>query len=268
MCKLYGVTRGGYYAWRNRGQSRRDKEDSGLFKSIQKIYKSSRGIYGSPRVHDALLKKGFRIGRKRVERLMRNGGLKGRCAQVYRTKKRGNQYCKLDIPNTSLNVVPTKPDQVWVGDITYLKAGGRYRYCAVIMDKYSRRIIGWSISKYKDLSLTMSALNHAVLNRPTAKGVIFHTDRGSEYGAYAIRNRLAGLGFIQSMNRPGGKLIDNIHMESFFHSMKAEGIHGNSFADVKSVAQYVYNYIPFYNNKRTHSALNYMTPLEYEMKPV
>lgn len=115
----------------------------------------------------------------------------------------------------------------------------------------------------------MSALNHAVLNRPTAKGVIFHTDHGSEYGDYAIRNRLAGLGFIQSMNRPGGKLIDNIHhMESFFHSMKAKGIHGNSFADVKSVAQYIYHYIPFYNNKRTPSALNYMTPLEYEMKPV
>jgi transposase InsO family protein len=268
MCKLYGVTRGGYYAWRSRGQSQRDKEDSKLFRAIEKVYKSSRSIYGSPRIHDALQKKGFRIGRKRVERLMREGGLKGSCARVYRSKKRGNQYCNIDIPNASLRVIPTKPDQVWVGDITYLKAGGRFRYCAVVMDKYSRRIIGWSISKYKDLSLTMSALNHAVLNRPGAKGVIFHTDRGSEYGANAIRERLAGLGFIQSMNRAGGKLTDNAHMESFFHSMKAEGIHGNTFADGRSIAQHVYRYIPFYNSKRVHSALNYMTPLEYEKQAV
>jgi transposase InsO family protein len=136
------------------------------------------------------------------------------------------------------------------------------------MDKYSRRIIGWSISKYKDLDLTMAALNHAILNRPEAKSVIFHTDRGSEYGANAIRNRLAERGFIQSMNRPGGKMTDNAHMESFFHSMKAEGIHGATFADTKAVAQHVYRYIPFYNSKRKHSALNYMTPLEYEQKAV
>ena len=224
--------------------------------------------YGSPRIYDALLKKGIRIGRKRVEQLMRQGGLKGRCAQVYRSKKRGNQYCNIGIPNTSLQVVPTKPDQVWVGDITYLKAGGRFRYCAVVMDKYSRRIIGWSISKYKDLSLTLSALNHAIMNRPTAKGVIFHTDRGSEYGANALRNRLAEVGFIQSMNRPGGKLTDNAHIESFFHSMKSEWIHGNSFADPQAVARKVRSYIPFYNNKRKHSSLGYMTPLEYEQKSV
>jgi transposase InsO family protein len=264
MCRLYGVTRSGYYGWRSRGQSKRDKEDSKIFKAIEKIYKASRGTYGSPRIFDALMKKGFRISRKRVERLMRQGGLKGRCAQVYRTKKRGNQYCKIDIPNTCITVTPTKPDQVWVGDITYLKAGGRFHYCAVVMDKYSRRIIGWSLSRYKDLSLTMSALNHAIRNRPQAKGVIFHTDRGSEYGAQGIQQRLAEAGFIQSMNRPGGKLTDNAHMESFFHSMKAETIHGRTFADAKSVAQNVYHYIPFYNSKRLHSALNYMTPLEYE----
>ena len=112
----------------------------------------------------------------------------------------------------------------------------------------------------------MSALNHAVLNRPEAKGVIFHTDRGSEYGAQAIQQRLAGLGFIQSMNRPGGKLTDNAHIESFFHSMKSEWIHGNSFADPQAVARQVRSYIPFYNNKRKHSALGYMTPLEYELQ--
>lgn len=119
---------------------------------------------------------------------------------------------------------------------------------------------------YKDLSLTMSALNHAVLNRPDAKGVIFHSDRGSEYGAVAIRERLTELGFIQSMNRPGGKLTDNAHIESFFHSMKSEWIHGNSFADPETAARQVRSYIPFYNNKRKHSALGYMTPQEYELQ--
>jgi transposase InsO family protein len=264
MCSLYGVTRAGYYAWRRRGQSQRDKEDSRIFQAIAKIYKTSRGIYGSPRVQDCLRKQGIRVGKKRVERLMRNGGLKGRCARVYR--RRGNQYTRISIPNSSLDVVPTRPDQVWVGDITYLKGGGRWQYCAVVMDKYSRRIIGWSISKYKDMRLTMSALNHAVLNRPGAKGVIFHTDRGSEYGANAIQERLAGLGFIQSMNRQGGKLTDNAHMESFFHSLKSEWIHGNAYASPQAVAKQVRSYIPFYNSKRNHSALGYMTPLAYDQK--
>jgi len=195
---------------------------------------------------------------------MRNGGLKGRPAKTYR--KKGNQYTKATIANNSLDVVLTKPDQVWVGDITYLKGGGGHRYCAVVMDKYSRRIIGWSISKFRDMRLTMSALNHAVYNRPQAKGVIFHSDRGAEYGADAIQERLAGLGYIQSMNRPTAKFTDNAYMESFFHSMKAECIHNVKFSDSEAVARQVRSYIPFYNSKRKHSALGYMTPLEYEQK--
>ncbi|WP_328747909.1 IS3 family transposase [Geomonas anaerohicana] len=264
MCKFFGVSRCGYYAWRSRGRSDRDREDQLLFKEIKRIHKSSREIYGSPRVHVALKEKGFRIGKKRIERLMRSGGLKGRSARLYR--KKGNQYTKAPIANNSLDVVPTRPDQVWVGDITYLKGGGRFRYCAVVMDKYSRRIIGWSISKFKDMRLTMSALNHAVYNRPKAKGVIFHSDRGAEYGAEAIQARLAELGYIQSMNRPTAKFADNAYMESFFHSMKSECIHRINFSDPESVARKVRSYIPFYNNKRKHSALGYMTPLEYEQK--
>src|SRR4029453_3790483 len=132
------------------------------------------------------------------------------------------------IPNRQLDRLATGPDQVWVGDITYLKVGGAWGYLAVVMDRYSRRVLGWSLGPRKDARLTLRALNHAVGHRRPGPGVIFHSDRGVEYAAYAFRRRLAALGFVQSLNPPrAGR--DHAHIASFFHSLKSDAVHGIRF---------------------------------------
>ena len=178
---------------------------------------------------------------------MRRMELKGRCGRIYHSQRRVsvNRFFN-GIPNRSLERVATGPNQVWVGDITYLKAGGQWRYLAVVMDKYSRRILSWSLSARKDAWLTLRALNRAVARRRPATGLIFHSDRGIEYGAFVMRRRLAHLGIVQSMNRPEAKMTDNALMESFFHSMKAEGVHGRTFPDQQRLDQHVNHYMPFY----------------------
>lgn len=187
----------------------------------------------------------------------------GRSARIYLKKAKLRKYFS-GIPNHSRGVALSRPNQVWVGDITYLKVAGHWRYLAVVMDKYSRRIVGWKFGRSKNLDLTRGAFDQAVAERQPPPGLIFHTDRGTEYGALAFRDRLAELGFIQSMKRLGGKLADNIHMESFFHSMKAEGVHGVTFRDGRSASGFVRSYMPFYNERRLHSSLDYMAPAEFE----
>jgi len=264
MCHFFGVSRSGYYAWKERKPSKRQQEDAELVKRICRIHKKSRGIYGSPRIHKALHKEGIYIGRNRVIRLMRSQGLKGRSASLYWKKAKLHKYFS-GIPNRSRQVDLNKPDQVWLGDITYLKAARKWHYLAVVMDKFSRRIVGWKFGSRKDSELTMAALNQAIAKRKPKRGLVFHTDRGTEYGALVFRDRLDELGHIQSMNRPTAKMIDNAHMESFFHSMKADGVHGITFTDNIEAADFVREYIPFYNEERLHSSLGYMTPEEFEV---
>jgi putative transposase len=222
MCRLYGVTRAGYYAWRSRERSERERQDETLAAQIRAIHRESRGLYGSPRVHQALRKRGHRVGENRVARLMRRHAIKARVATMRYTSP-GMQRYYVAIPNGQLDLKLERPDQVWVGDITYLKVGPIYRYLAVVMDRYSRRVIGWSYGRRKDVKLTLRALNSAVRARRPGSAVVFHTDRGLEYGAQTFKERLAELGFVQSMNRPG-KMTDNAFIESFFHSMNAEVI--------------------------------------------
>jgi putative transposase len=154
-------------------------------------------------------------------------------------------------------------DEVWVGDITYLRVNGSWRYLAAVMDRYSRRIIGWALGPNKDAKLTMRALDNAISNRGTRAGLIFHTDRGIEYAAYDFRTRLAALAIAQSMNRPG-RPTDNAHMESFFHSMKSDVIHAVSFDNEHELRKVIRGYIDFYNRRRLHSALGYRSPVDYE----
>ena len=193
---------------------------------------------------------------------MREGGLRARAAKLYRAIP-GLHAFFTSVPNRQLDRLTTSPDQVWVGDITYLKVGHTWRYLAVVMDRYSRRIVGWSMSGHKDAGLTLAALNHAVFNRRPPPGLLFHSDRGIEYAAYAFRARLAALGFVQSMNRPR-EVTDNAHMESFFHSMKTDVVHGVSLASQDDVDRLLRSYIPYYNRVRLHSGLGYRSPVDYE----
>jgi putative transposase len=264
ICALYDVTRAGYYAWRRRGPSARKRQDGAVLEQIQAIFARSRGTYGSPRIHRALAASGVRVSHRRVARLMREAGLRARALKLYR-RLPGLHGFFTNIPNRQFACFATAPNQVWVADITYLKVGAAWRYLAVVMDRYSRRIIGWSLSASKDALLTLAALNHAVRNRRPRPGVIFHSDRGVEYAAYAFRDRLAALGFVQSMNRPR-EITDNAHMESFFHSMKSDTVHGFTFATAEDLAQLLRSYIPYYNGVRLHSGIGYASPIDYEIR--
>ena len=262
MCRLYGVTRAGFYAWRDRGLSPRAQENAALVKRIAQIHQSSRRLYGSPRVHHALQTNGVRVSENRVARLMRDHGIRARVSTLRYTVPNMKRFFG-SLPNRQYEHPAAELNQVWVGDITYLKVGTIYRYLAVVMDRCSRRIVGWAFGRQKNVVLTLRALNHAVGNRRPPPGLIFHTDRGIEYAANAFRERLAQLNITQSMNRPG-KVTDNAFMESFFHSMKSETIHGCSFTEDSQMISVLRSYIPFYNRSRIHSSLNYMPPATYE----
>jgi putative transposase len=262
LCARHGVTRGGYYAWRRRRVSAHDRHDERLSVRTQAIFDASDGTYGSPRIHAALQQAGFRVGRKRVARLMREAGLKGRVARIYR-RTEGTRRFFAAIPNRVMDLQTTAPNQIWVGDVTYLKSGKEWRYLAVVMDRHSRRILGWSLGGKRDLPLTLAALNRALRRQRSVDQLIFHSDRGAEYAAYAYRARLAALGITQSMKRPR-ELGDNAFIESFFHSMKADAIHACRFDHDRELQGAISAYIRRYNRSRLHSGLGYRSPIDYE----
>jgi len=262
MCRLYGVTRAGFYAWCSRERSERERQNAQLAERIRIVHRDSRGIYGSPRVYQALRQRGCRASENRVARVMRTHGIKARVATIRYTNPALQRFFA-STRNEQLDVNLKAPDQVWVGDITYLKVGSIYRYLAVVMDKYSRRVLGWAYGKRKDVALTLRAMDRAVRYRKPRRGLIFHTDRGIEYAAGAFKARLAELGITQSMNRPG-KVTDNAYIESFFHSMKTDIVHGLVFTEDRQIESAVRSYVPFYNGIRLHSSLNYVSPATYE----
>jgi len=266
LCDWLDVSPSGFYAWNNREASKRFQEDQQLLKHITRIYWKSDGRYGSPRVFKALQKQGIRVGRKRVERLMREAGLKGRVVRVTRRQPglkrfqaRGeNLLRKLDKP-TAIN-------QVWVADVTYLKVNGQWQYLATVMDLYSRRIIGWSLSSTRTTTLTRAAMQYALKKRNHPKGVLLHTDRGIEYTGKEFQKLLDEHEFKHSLNRPG-HCTDNAFMESFFHSLKAELIRGTVYHRVMQLRQALVKYInKFYNSVRLHSGLDYLAPIEFEQR--
>ena len=264
MCRVYGVTRAGFYAWRSRGPSLREQQNATLAQRIKQVHQASRGTYGSPRVFRKLQQQGVSVSENRVAKLMQSHGIKGRWATLRYTSPNMKKFFG-SLPNQQYEHPAAVPDQVWVADITYLKVGSIYRYLAVVMDRCSRRIIGWAFGQQRNVVLTLRALNHAVAKRRPPPGLIFHTDRGIEYYANAFRERLAQLQITQSMNRPG-KVTDNAFMESFFHSMKADVIHGNKFSEDSQMLSVLRSYIPFYNHSRMHSSLNYVSPAKYEIQ--
>jgi len=262
MCRVYGVTRAGFYAWRSRERSERERQNAALVERIRAAHQASRGTYGSPRIYRALRKQGLRVGENRIARLMREHSIRARVATIRYTNPALQRFFGA-ARNEQLELQLRSSDQVWVGDLTYLKVGAIYRYLAVVMDKFTRRVLGWAYGKRKDVALTLKALNRAVRSRRPSRGLIFHTDRGVEYAADAFKERLAELGIIQSMNRPG-RVTDNAYIESFFHSMKSDIVHGLVFTDDRQIERELRAYVPFYNRTRLHSSLNYVPPATFE----
>ncbi len=263
MCALVGVTPAGFYASRARQSSRRSIEDARLKEQIDVIYQKSQRLYGSPRVTCQLRIEGVAAGRRRVARLMRQERIEGRSARTHRRSRVRQKAFFRRFPNTARHVILTAPNQVWVGDVTYIRVAGRWRYLAVVMDKYSRRVLGWSVSHHRNSALTRQALRNALRRRKPPAGVIFHSDRGIEYAAHDLGQRLREQGFLQSMNRPH-HMNDNAHMESFFHSLKSERLYGKVFGNIADLRRELSCSIAFYNRVRLHSSLGYRSPVSFE----
>jgi transposase InsO family protein len=261
LCALYGVTRAGYYAWRRRPASARAVQDRHLTQRLRVLFAAHRERYGSPRLHRELRRNGWRISRRRVERLMRQAGLRARVVQIYRANPGLHRFYEQH-PNRLPAGGARRRNQVWLGDITYLRLGRGWCFLAIVLDQYSRRVLAWSLSRRRDAHLTRAVLNAAVRRRRPRSGLIFHSDRGSEYSASPFRDRLQSLGMHQSSARRGPE--DNAHMESFFHSFKAEVIHGASSETEADLRLLVARYIQYYNQRRLHSALRYRSPVEFE----
>jgi len=258
------VSPAGFYKWRERGESNRDKANRTLAGKIESLFFAHETNYGSPRIHAALRTDGVMVNRKRVERIMRDAGLVGKAGRIYRRKAAPEKfYTKM--PNLKKDLQPPSgPDQQWVGDLTYIKVSGEWRYLATVMDLYSRRILGWELGDQKTANLTRAALRKAASHRAVNPGLIFHTDRGSEYGAYLMQDELSRMGIRPSMNRPGC-VTDNAHMESFFRSMKTECIHGVAFESERDLRKRLSWYLDYYyNHQRIHSSIGYQSPVLYE----
>lgn len=245
--------------------SGRAKANQELLRRIERIHQGSHETYGSPRVWAALRKGGVRCGEKRVARVMRWAGLRGRVVKVTRRAPGVHRFYERHENLRLGQPLPNGVNEQWVGDITYLRVHGKGCYLAVVMDVYSRKVVGWTLGRDRTVQLTQRALKNALQECTPAAGCIFHSDRGVEYGGSGYTDELKRHGFQISMSRAYHSQ-DNAHMESFFHSMKAEWIRGRSFQSFEELESSLRKYIHFYNHYRLHSGIDYHTPLEYEKK--
>lgn len=261
LCQYMQVSRSGYYAWSSREASPRLQQDTALVTEIERIHRETDRAYGSPRMHMELIERGFACGRHRVARLMRAHGVVAQRTRRYRTNPaRGELYARFE--NRLLERSPVRtPDEVWVGDYTYLRMPQGWLYLAVVLDLYARRVIGWSVSRQRTANLTREALRMAIDHRQPNAGVLFHSDQGIEYAAHSFQSLLRTHKLEPSMSRRGN-CYDNAHMESFFASLKLEM--GQDFRSASDAVDQIRDYIHFYNTTRLHSSLGYCSPVAYE----
>lgn len=266
MCRTLDVSHSGFYAWLSRDESARDREDARLGQLIRAVHDDHRLVYGAPRVHKVLQRSGEVCSRKRVAKIMRRMGLRSRATRRFRIQTTNSKH---DHPiATDLlqrNFMAAAPNRAWVSDITYIGTEEGWLYLAVIMDLFSRRIVGWSMGSTMDVSLVTSALGMAVENRRPAPGCIFHSDRGSQYACAEFRGALKANGFIASMSRRGD-CYDNAAAESLHHSLKTECVLLCDYKTRDEARASVFDYIErFYNRQRLHSSIGYQSPVEFEM---
>lgn len=264
MCQVLGVKRNSYYAWSSRGKSLRAREDELLLTRIKNIFEDGDRTYGSPRIQKELEKQEIYHGQKRIARLMKENQIKAKTVKKFRicSKPIENEEASPNLVNRVFKV--DKPNKVWVTDITYIWARSGWLYLCVFLDLYSRKVVGWSVSRNMKAELVMDAYRKAMNFARPDKGLIIHSDRGSQYGSTVYRNALRENEFLQSMSRRGD-CWDNACMESFFHSLKIELIYHITIDGIESLKWSLFNYIDvFYNRKRLHSFLNYSSPVDFE----
>ena len=234
-----------------------------LLAEIVRIHRESDQTYGSPRIHAELREKGYRCGRHRVARLMRENGIEAKMTRRFIAHPGRHEFYE-GTGNQLLNRGPaTTVNEVWVGDLTYIKTNQSWIYLATVMDLYSRRIIGWSASKTRTSSLAKDAVQMAIAQRKPKPGILFHSDQGIEYAAHSFRALLDSHGIQRSMSRQGN-CYDNAYAESFFHSLKTEMVYFKRFLSRAEAVAHIMDYISFYNTKRRHSSLGYQSPADYE----
>jgi putative transposase len=264
LCETLGVSLSGYYGWKKRPMSQHQREDQQLAEHIHAVYHACRQVYGSPRIHAELRDQGIPCSRKRVARLMRERGLTAR-RRHHRTITTRSEPGARFAPNVlDQEFTATRPNEKWTGDITAIWTYEGWLYLAVVLDLYSRRVIGWAMAATQDEALIERAFQMALLARHPPAGVLFHSDRGSQYTSDAYQAVLANVGAMVSMSRTGN-CYDNAVTESFFGTLKGECVERFSFQTRGQARQTIFEYVEcFYNRMRRHSSLGYVSPVAYE----
>lgn len=268
LCRLLGVSIQGYYAWKKRPISRRAERDAELSARIRVVFAENKQCYGSPRVHDELKDLGIRCGRKRVERLMRQDGLVAKAGRKYRVTTDSSHDKAIAPDLVQRQFKASRPNELWVGDITYLWTAEGWLYLTVFIDMYSRIVVGWATGTRLAATLVTTALARAVARRRPKPGIIIHTDQGVQYASDAYRRALAKLQVRKSMGSRGD-CWDNAAAESFFHSFKIEAVYDVDIETRREMEYEVFDYIErFYNKKRKHSALGLRSPVQFETESI
>jgi putative transposase len=262
MCRVLGVSPSGYYAWCQRPLSHRACRDAELTETIQTFHALSRGSYGAPNIHQDLREAGIRIGRKRVARLMRQAGLRGVCRRKkFRTTTPGREPVSRDLVHRNFRAAG--PNELWVADITYVPTWSGFLYVAVVLDVWSRRIVGWAMANHLRTELVLEALEMA-LDRRQPTDVIHHSDQGCQYTSYAFGRRCREAGVRPSMGSVGD-CYDNAMCESFFATLEMELIDRQRFKNRTEAKLAVFDFIEgWYNPRRRHSALGRRSPMRFE----
>lgn len=261
ICQVLKVSRSGYYAWRNRPPSPRRQENQVLSQQIQEIHQASHQTYGSPRIHASLRTRGFRVSRQRVIRLMAPLGLSARQKRPFKTTTDSKHDLPIAENILERNFTTTEPDRGWVADITYISTAEGWLYLAVILDLFSRRVVGWSMANHMRSDLVLTALNAALGQRIP---LVLHSDRGSQYASRHYQAALEHAGITCSMSRRAN-CWDNAVAESFFGTLKTEFIHSQSFSTTAVARTVIAEWLEvFYNRQRIHSTIGYLSPVQFE----
>ncbi|MFM7447035.1 MAG: IS3 family transposase [Leptolyngbyaceae cyanobacterium] len=265
MCEVLEVSRSGYYAWSKRPPATRTQENQQLKEQIKEIHQKSRNSYGAPRIHAALKQEGFEVGRHRVARLMSKLGICVQPKRKFKTTTDSNHSFPTAENVLNRNFTTQEPDQAWVADITYIPTQQGWLYLAVVIDLFSRRVVGWSMADHMRVELVLNALEAALGHRvPATSGLLFHSDRGSQYASSNYRAALQKAGIGCSMSRKGN-CWDNAVAESFFGTLKTELIKSRVFDTTEKAKSTIVEWIEvFYNRERLHSTLHYLPPVQFE----